>query len=97
MLSNKKLVRYFKTSYAPDEMLIPTIVFNSTYSINAIAVKERSFSKLTPLHYLRYTNHIWVYDESSYTNIMNSGKIFVRKLVSGKSEKLIEMINKSIL
>jgi hypothetical protein len=95
MQTNKRLVKYFKTSYAPDELLIPTIVFNSSYAQNAIPIPNEynGLKNLTPLHYLNYTDCIWSYDESDFDTIMNSGKVFVRKVVSGKSEKLIDMIN----
>lgn len=97
MQTNKRLVKYFKTSYAPDELLIPTIVFNSKFAQNAMPISNENynFKNLTPLHYLNYTDCIWSYDENDFDTIMNSRKVFVRKVVSGKSEKLIEMINKT--
>lgn len=51
-----------------------------------------NFNLLTPLHYLRYEECIRVWDENAYDDIIASGKPFVRKLVSGKSERLIEML-----
>lgn len=93
MKDNSVLNKYFSTSYTPDELYIPTIVMNSSFKNHAIEVKENNFNKLTPLHYLNYRGYIYSYDENDYDKIMSSGKIFVRKLVSGKSEKLIEMIN----
>lgn len=70
-----------------------TIVMNSVFRKHAIEINVNNFNKLTPLHYLNYRGYIYSYDENDYDKIMSSGKIFVRKLVSGKSEKLIEMIN----
>lgn len=97
MHENKVVWRYFSTCYAPDELYIPTIVMNSEYGKQAILCnnEERIYlMRATPLHYIEYHNFIFTYDEKDYDKLMLSGKIFVRKLVSGKSEKLIEMIDK---
>ena len=90
---NKSLVSYFQHTYCADEMIIATIVMNSEYGKNAFTSQEPYIENLSMLHYLHYTDHIWTYDENDFEELMRSGKPFVRKLVSGKSEKLIEMIN----
>lgn len=94
-LSEDSVIRYFKTVYAPDELCVPTLVMNSPFRSNVIEVKELSFQAVTPLHYLNYEDYIWSYDEKDFDTIVNSGKMFVRKIVSGKSERLVEMIKKS--
>ena len=93
MKNNRKVRRYFSTSFAPDELYIPTLVFNSEYGRHAIPSAVKGLKQNTPLHYLNYRGHIYTYDESDYDTLMSSGKIFVRKLVSGKSERLMEMID----
>lgn len=93
--TNKPLVRLFKSSYAPDELCVPTIVMNSPFAEKAIRVTNLDFAGATPLHYLTYKDYIWSYDETDFTVIMSSGKMFVRKIISGKSEKLIEMIKET--
>jgi len=96
MLSrNKDIERYFKTSYASDELVIPTIVMNSSFGQTAEIINYYNFEELSRLHYLHYTDAIWSYDENDFEEIMQSGKPFVRKLTSGKSEKLIEMIDEN--
>lgn len=89
---NTTLCKYFSTAYAPDELVVPTIVFNSKFSSQAILCQKLDFSILTPLHYLHYTSHIWTYDETDFDDIIKSGKMFVRKLISPKSDKLVEML-----
>lgn len=89
----KELVSYFKTSYASDELVVATIVMNSEYRNRAFHIDSYELDKLSMLHFLHYTDHIWTYDENDFEALIKSGKPFVRKLVSGKSEKLIEMIN----
>lgn len=94
-LKDKHIVRYFKTVYAPDELCVPTLVMNSEFRDKAIPVDKLTFQGVTPLHYLNYEDCIWSYDENDYDAIVSSGKMFVRKVVSGKSEKLVEMIKDS--
>lgn len=94
LYNNHKLISYFKTSYAPDELIVPTIIFNSDFKCKAYETNDPSFSGLAMLHYLNMTDHVWSYDEGDYYKIMESGKLFVRKVVSNKSEKLIDLINK---
>lgn len=91
---NKKITDFFMTTYAPDELCLPTIVFNSTFSKFAIPCKNIDFKQLAYLHYLNYTDQIWTYNEKDYENIIKSNKPFVRKLVSNKSEKLIYLLEK---
>ena len=94
-LNNKEITRYFKTVYAPDELCVPTIVMNSPFKKNAIKVNDLTFQNITPLHYLNYEDCIWSYDENDFNTIIRANKMFVRKVISGKSEKLIQMIQRT--
>ena len=94
-LKNRKIRRYFSSVYAPDELCVPTIVMNSAFRNNCIEIKNLTFQNVTPLHYLNYEDCIKSYDENDYNTIIQSNKMFVRKVISGKSERLIEMIRKS--
>lgn len=94
--------KYFKTSYASDELCIQTIIFNSRFKSNACLVDERSFTKpgalflaLSPLHHLQYIGLIKVYTENDYNELIKTDKIFVRKIISGKSNKLVNMLQSS--
>lgn len=93
---NDKCYRsYFKTALAPDELMIQTIVFNSPYSKNAI-LHEGAYPGLvglTPLHYIEYTSSIAVYTEKDLEKLVNSGKMFCRKVQSGVSDMLMDMID----
>lgn len=90
---NTKLIRYLETASCPDEMVIPTIIMNSDYRKLAFECEAKGLENLSMLHYLHYTDHIWTYNEKDFETLIKSDKPFVRKLVSGKSEKLIKMIN----
>ena len=77
-------------------MLIQTIVFNSKFADNAILYKGNypGLVGLTPLHYIEYDGEIKTYTEGDFELLMKSGKMFVRKLKSGISDGLIDMLNK---
>lgn len=87
---------YFRHAYAPDELVVSSIVFNSEFAEKADLYTEdkNGLVNVTMLHYIEYYAGINTYDENDYDKLMHSGKMFVRKLVSGKSERLIEMIDR---
>ncbi len=95
-IEHNKIRKYFRFSYAPDELMIPTILFNcDKFKDRAITCdfpENTHYNKKTALHYLNYEPIIEVYDENSFDQIVNSGKMFVRKVTSNKSKKLIDLI-----
>jgi hypothetical protein len=94
--NNPLLVNYFKTSFAPDELFVQTIFFNSSFSDKADSVllnKECDLHKLASLHYFEYTSSIKVLSNDDYETVMNSGKFFMRKVTTKKSIELINRID----
>lgn len=87
--------QYFKWSFTPDEMLIQTIVFNSPFRENAILYEGAypGLAKLTPLHLIEYNKEIKIWDESDIEEIEYSDKMFIRKTVTGKSDRLMDIID----
>jgi hypothetical protein len=47
----------------------------------------------TPLTYIEYGKEIKVLTEADYDRILASGKMFCRKTVTGRSDKLMEKID----
>lgn len=96
VLQNKTIRNFFHFSYAPDELMIPTILFNNKkYRERAISCdfpENTHYNAKSTLHYLNYEPIIEVFDEKSFDKIMNSEKLFVRKVRTGKSDNLVEMI-----
>lgn len=95
-INDKNLVRYLKTSFAPSELFMATMVFNSKYKKFATVLnvkKPKGLDKLTALHYIDYSNGIVVFNENDFDRLRKSGKMFARKFNTGKSEKLIKMID----
>lgn len=95
-INNKKLKKYLKTSFAPSELFMATMVFNSKYKEFATVFNEkktRGLDKLTELHYIDYSHGIIVFDEKDFNRLIQSGKMFARKFNTGKSESLINMVD----
>lgn len=95
MTERRELERYFKTSYVPEEMVIPTIVFNSPFRERAMLYPPQRYDGLKYLSAVTYFNYgkaIQVFNETNYDELMSSGKMFARKFSSTESARLMEML-----
>lgn len=92
--SERRLVRYFKTSFVPSELCIQTLVFNSPFGAHALLYEGAypGLSGLTPLHYIEYGKAIKPLTSDDLPQLAHSGKMFCRKVVSGTSDKLVEAL-----
>ena len=93
--NNPEYVRYFHDSFAPDETFIQTLTAYSPYASNAIR-KEGLFKgqqDITPLHFIDYTNGTKVFTEDDFDMLIESDKIFCRKTMTGKSDRLMDLID----
>lgn len=87
---------YFKHSFVPEEITIPTIIFNSPYKDYAEVFPRPNYeglSTLATLHEFYYSGAIKVYKEEDFERLISSGKMFCRKVETGESDKLIELID----
>ena len=88
--------KYFRTSFAPSETCIQTIVFNhpeyrkkgDLHYGNYTTLKD-----LTRLHHIDYAPVIRVWQEGDMTELLESGKMFARKFETGISDALLERID----
>lgn len=94
MCTEKALMNYFRYSFVPSEMCIQTIVFNSQFAAHAIPCDAYTgLPPLTPLHFIDYNKRIEIFNESDFEKLTNSKKMFFRKAATGRSEKLLELID----
>ncbi|MGD0229335.1 MAG: beta-1,6-N-acetylglucosaminyltransferase [Syntrophorhabdales bacterium] len=102
LCSEKKFLKYMKTAYAPSELCINTIVFNSEFGKNAIRIAKdydkglegyEAFEKISLIHYVVYKEKVYSLDDSDFSNILNSHKMFFRKAETGISDKLMDRID----
>ena len=87
--------RYFTDSFGQAETLIQTIAFNSPQWAGRCMLYEGAYpglAALTPLHFIIYEPVIKVMDESDYDILLNSGRMFTRKLRSGASDALVSAL-----
>lgn len=92
---------YFRYSYAPDELFIPTLIGNCpefksrTTCIDSLT--PISFDDLAAIHYVRHKPNeygtVKVLTEEDYPQLLSSGKLFARKLIPGKSDGLAERLS----
>ncbi|MBO5042534.1 MAG: hypothetical protein J6D87_06165 [Clostridia bacterium] len=93
------ILKYFKYAYAPDELLIPTILFNSSeFRVRALASafpEGTHYNQKTALHYINYEPRVEILQENRYYEIMSSQKLFCRKVKTDESDQLMDMIDKA--
>ena len=88
--------KYFKHQFCPAETLIQTIAFNSdgfAQRCMLFTSKFESLRALTPLHHIDYSNQIKVWTISDYEELKQSGKMFARKFMTGKSDELMDKMD----
>ena len=88
-------VNYFKNSFSPNETIWQTIAFHSLYANRCILTKGPvdGLEQLTPLTYIEYGKEIKVFTEGDFDTLIQSGKMFCRKVVTAKSDELMDMID----
>lgn len=95
--TNINLRDWLKHCMCPAELFAQTVVFNDNeWQARCMFDNEKySLPMHTPLTYITWVNkEIKTLDESNYDKIMQSNKMFCRKVVTGKSDALVEMINR---
>ncbi len=97
--SNREIRNYFKSSFAPSETVIHTIIFNNPYYAAKADLHKgsyKSLSALTPLHHIVYDPIIKVWTIDDYDELIESGKMFARKFETTLSNTLIERLEKHL-
>lgn len=88
--------QYFKTSFAPSETCIQTIVFNNPAYAAAADLHTGDYTtlkSLTFLHHIDYVPLIRIWKDKDYDELMNSGKMFARKFTTTDSTTLLDRID----
>lgn len=96
---NPLFLKYFKSSFGPDEYFFHTIVGNSPFLQNAGGFQKyesRGTSKMANLHVI-HPSLSKVYTLDDFEELKNSDKFFVRKITTESSKELVEKINHELL
>ena len=56
--------------------------------------KYKGLQELSPLTYFKYKDQIKILNDNDFDSILQSNKMFARKIVVGKSDALIESIDR---
>lgn len=94
--AHPELRTYFTTSFGPDETLWQTLAFHSPYASKALLQEKpyTTLADLTPLHYIHYHPVIKILTEEDWDILQQCGKMFCRKTVTGRSDRLLELIDR---
>ena len=100
MDQHPRIRRYFRFSHAPDQLVIPTILYNTPEFRDKTTTdphRHYTFNEYPALHYMRYHpqrgTSVEYLDESAYEDLLASGKLFLRKVSAGKSDRLVAMLD----
>lgn len=90
-----QLRRYFRSSFIPSETFIHTVAFNSEFAqtCRLMEGEYKNLASLTPLSYIDYRPLIKILTEEDLEAILASGKMFCRKVVTGKSDRLMDLLD----
>lgn len=94
--SHPKFNKTMKHIQFPDEEYFHTIVHNSKFKYNCVKYDEpeqRWLVNWRNLHYFEFPKAVTVFDEHVFEKIMKQDVLFVRKVRSGISDKLMDMID----
>lgn len=94
-----EFMRWARSSFAVDEHFFHTIVANSDYcaaSDGFFPYQGSATYRMASLH-LIHESLRKIYTEADFDELRDSDKFFVRKIVSGQSDRLVERLNKEIL
>jgi hypothetical protein len=91
---NPNVIRFFRHAYCPDELVFHSVIASTRYRDETPGLEAFSGTHpcvLANLHLVQW-NLSTIHTEEHYDEIRESGKLFVRKLHSGKSAKLMKML-----
>ncbi len=95
--SSPQLQAYFRDSFTPSETAIHTIAFNSDFAARCL-FSEGEYTRLadlTPLTFIDYVpGTVGTLDESYFDTLIQSGKMFCRKVVTGSGDKLMALLDR---
>ena len=96
---HREFVDFYRTAFAPDEHFFHTIVANSLFQSQTAGIERFTgvgTYKLANLHHI-HPSLTKVYQEADYDEIRASGKMFVRKVESLRSARLLDRIDHDLL
>lgn len=94
----KSIDAFFKYSYASDELMFATLLFSDKRFKEQASIHAPSsgvhYNELPPIHLIDYEPTVRVFTDDDRSLVLGSDKLFCRKLISGKSDALVSIIEK---
>lgn len=97
-LQNRQIRNYFRYCFVPEELAVPTIIFNSPFKQHADVSKADHYegiAALASMHYFYYPGAVKILGDRDYNALMSSNKMFARKMSTGKSDNLMRLIDEN--
>ena len=98
-LKDELLQKLLWFSFVPSEAWVHTMFYNSSWRNRTVyepKVKYEGLISLSPVTFFKYNDSIKVLNEEDYEDVVNSGRLFARKIIKGKSDRLIAMLDQVI-
>lgn len=95
--NDRSFTKYFVNSFGPDETFIHTVAMNGMRAKHCTFIPpsdSMTLATLSPLTYIEYGEEIKVFTEEDFDTLISSDKMFCRKTVSGKSDALLDRIDR---
>ena len=95
-LKDELLQKLLRFSFVPSEAWVHTMFYNSDWRNRTVyepKVKYEGLISLSPVTFFKYNDSIKVLNEEDYEDVINSGRLFARKIIKGKSDRLIAMLD----
>lgn len=92
--NNPTIEKYFKHSFAPCELMVPTIIANSKFGKNICYEDDYiNLNQLSAICFFKYDDsRVNVLTDKDFENIIKSGKPFMRKVKKNYSDLLIQRL-----
>lgn len=95
-LKDELLQKLLRFSFVPSEAWVHTMFYNSDWRNRTVyepKVKYEGLISLSPVTFFKYNDSIKVLNEEDYEDVINSGRLFARKIIKGKSDRLVAMLD----
>lgn len=96
-LRDRRITDYFRHCFVPEELTIPTIIFNSPFRDKAQVYGRRAYdgiASLSATHYFYYSGSVRVLTMADLPTLLASGRMFCRKVAGGISDGLMDEIDR---
>lgn len=96
-LHDRHVTEYFRHCFVPEELTIPTIIYNSPWRHEAQVYRHRAYhgiASLAATHYFHYGSQVKTLTDDDLPTLTTTDRMFCRKVVTGASDSLVAAIDR---